>query len=59
MVVNGQPGFTKESFEALANITKKEQVHCNLIINEMCIRKQIEMDTQRNTYGFVNLGIQH
>jgi len=27
------------------------------VIDEMSIRKHIEMDSQRNIYGFVNLGV--
>lgn len=56
-VINGQPGFTKESLDSIANIVKKQPVYCNLVIDEMSIRKHIEMDSQRNIYGFVNLGV--
>jgi len=30
-------------------------VQCNLVIDEMSIRKQVEMDNNRNIYGFVDL----
>uniref|UniRef100_A0A2S2N8G3 THAP domain-containing protein 9 n=2 Tax=Schizaphis graminum TaxID=13262 RepID=A0A2S2N8G3_SCHGA len=57
MAIDGQPGFTKESFDTLADIAKTKEIQCNLVIDEMSIRKQIEMDSNRNVYGFVNLGI--
>jgi len=57
-VINGQPGFTKESLDSITNIVKKKQpVYCNLVIDEISIRKHIELDSQRNIYGFVNLGV--
>ncbi|KAF0761572.1 THAP-type domain-containing protein [Aphis craccivora] len=56
-VINGQPGFTKESLDSIANNVKKQLVYCNLVIDEMSIRKYIEMNSQRNIYGFVNLGM--
>lgn len=58
MVVNGQPGFTKESLDTIKNVASKETIYCNLVIDEMSIRRHIEMDAQRNVYGYVNLGVQ-
>lgn len=58
MAIDGQPGFTKESFDTLTDMANNEakEVQCNLVIDEMSIRKQVEMDSNRNIYGFVNLG---
>jgi len=57
MAIDGQPGFTKESFDTLTDMANNEakEVQCNLVIDEMSIRKQVEMDSNRNIYGFVNL----
>jgi len=41
MVVDGNPGFTKESFEAIANEAKICPLYCKLLIGEMCIRSYI------------------
>jgi len=39
MVVNRKPGFTKESLDTIKNVASKEKIYCNLIIDEMSIRK--------------------
>jgi DNA transposase THAP9 len=59
MTIDGQPGFTKESFDTLTDMANNEakEVQCNLVIDEMSIRKQVEIDSNRNIYGFVNMGI--
>jgi len=58
MAIDGQPGFTKESFDTLTDMANNEakEIQCNLVIDEMSIRKQVAMDSNRNIYGFVNLG---
>lgn len=56
MVVDGKPGFTKESFNTIAIKVKSEPVYCNIVIDEMCVRRQVEMDTQNNIYGHINMG---
>lgn len=58
--VNGEPGFTKESFEVLevkvqeAN-QKGRSVTCSLVLDEMAIRKKVEF-TGTKTVGYVNMG---
>lgn len=59
MVVDGSPGFTKESFDALSKEASNRPVYVNLVIDEMCIRQQVEMDSQRNIYGYINMGADH
>lgn len=59
-VVDGTPGITKEALEALrckaleANQLGK-QIICGLIVDEMAIRKHIEMDNGRLT-GYIDCG---
>ncbi|KAE9542434.1 hypothetical protein AGLY_003295 [Aphis glycines] len=48
MIVNGQPGFTKESLDTIKNVASKETIYCNLVIDEMSIRRRIEMGVQCN-----------
>jgi len=55
MAIDGQSGLTKESFNTLADFAKTQVVQCNLMIDEMSIRKQVKMDSNRNVYGFVDL----
>lgn len=57
MTIDGQLGFTKESFDKLADFSKTKEVQCNLVFDEMSIRKQVEMDSNRNLYDFVDLGV--
>uniref|UniRef100_A0A2S2PS39 THAP domain-containing protein 9 n=1 Tax=Schizaphis graminum TaxID=13262 RepID=A0A2S2PS39_SCHGA len=59
MVVDGNPGFTKESFEAIANEAKNRPIYCNLVIDEMCIRRYVEMDSQKKIYGYINMGAEY
>lgn len=56
MVVDGKPGFTKEAFETIKNKVLDGKVHCNLTVDEICVKRHIEIDTQQNMYGHVNLG---
>lgn len=59
MVVDGNPGFTKESFEAIANEAKNRPLYCSLIIDEMCIRRYVEMDSQKKIHGYINMGAEY
>jgi len=54
MVVDGKPGFTQESFEAIKKEAGNNSVYCNLVIDEMCIRQQVEIDSQKNIHGYIN-----
>lgn len=56
MVVDGKPGFTKEAFETIKNKVLDNKVYCNLTVDEMCVKRHIEIDTQQNMYGHINLG---
>ncbi|KAE9543415.1 hypothetical protein AGLY_002215 [Aphis glycines] len=47
MVVDGNPGFIKKSFEAITNEAKNRQLYCNLAIDEMCIRRYVEMESRK------------
>jgi len=57
-VLNGRPGFTNEVLHALkCKVHKMEDpIFCNLIIDEIGIREQIEYDGNRY-YGYVDLGV--
>jgi len=48
----------QKSLDTIKNVASKEIIYCNLVIDEMNIRKHIKMDAQRNVYGYVNLGVQ-
>jgi len=55
-IVDRQPGFTKElCFDTFTDIGNKvsTDVQCNLLIDELSIRKQVEMDNNRKVYDFV------
>lgn len=55
--INGSPGFTTESLEALkliANKTKRP-LYCCLMIDEMAIRRKIEWDGNK-FHGYVDFG---
>ncbi|KAF0742064.1 Uncharacterized protein FWK35_00023842, partial [Aphis craccivora] len=54
-VINGEPGFSNESFLAIASKAKDEVVLCNIVIDEISIRNQIEYNGKK-MYGFVDLG---
>lgn len=56
MVVDGKLGFTKEAFETIKNKVVDNKVYCNLTVDEMCVKRHIEIDTQQNMYGHINLG---
>ena len=58
--VSGEPGFTGESFDALAKQVeqakdKQKQILCNLTIDEMAIRKQVEWDGSKFR-GYTDIG---
>jgi len=53
-VLNGRPGFTNEVLHALK--CKEDPIFCNLIIDEIGIREQIEYDGNRY-YKYVDLGV--
>lgn len=53
--VDCEPGFTKESFEALKIKSQKQPVIGALCMDEMAIRKCIEWDGHRS-HGYVNVG---
>lgn len=57
MVVDGKPGWSKEAFHALEENTKQGLVVVNLVIDEICIKRHVEMDNQRNIFGFVNMSV--
>lgn len=46
MVVDRSPGFTRKSFESITKMTKDCSICCNLVIDEMCIRRLVERDSQ-------------
>lgn len=56
-VVQGEPGFTKEAFDAIASRVKQTEkpIICNIVIDEMSIRKQISF-LNGKFYGGVDLG---
>lgn len=41
-MIDGVPGFTAESFRAIKCKTLQGTVICNLVLDEMSIRKQIQ-----------------
>jgi len=58
--IDGEPGFTKESFDVLSRHAQKQQqaghqTLCNLTIDEMAIRKHIEWDGKKYR-GYVDIG---
>lgn len=54
--VNGEPGFTVESFSFLEKLVKSVgNLHCALIVDDMAIRKQIEL-VGNKVVGYVDLG---
>lgn len=55
--VDGSPGFTNESLLALKSKTveNKNPLFCNLVMDEISIRKRIEWDGTRFT-GFIDVG---
>jgi len=55
-VVDGKPGFTLEALEAIKQKVAAGHVYCNLTVDEMCVKRHIEVDTHQNVYGHVNMG---
>ncbi|CAK1586692.1 unnamed protein product [Parnassius mnemosyne] len=55
--VDGEPGFTKESLDALKLLVKNssKQLYAALCFDEMAIRKHVEWDGE-NYIGFANTG---
>lgn len=57
--IDGKPGFTKESFEALKNKSKQYQdkILCTLIFDEIKIKNKVEYHPlSQRTFGYVNFG---
>lgn len=57
--IDGEPGFTTESYKALQLkvSAEKNAVICSLIIDEMSIRTHEEWDSQKDKcYGYVDMG---
>jgi len=56
-VIDGEPGFTKEAFQSLTLRVREsvDPVICNIVIDEMSIRKQITF-LNGKCYGGVDLG---
>lgn len=55
MIINGEPGFTKESFEGIKQKTKEQKVIVNLTCDEMSIRQLIQWDGNKY-HGYIDLG---
>lgn len=57
-VINGRPGFIDEVFHALKCKVKQSKMPflCNLVIDEIAIRKSRDYDEKRY-YGHVDLGV--
>lgn len=56
-VIDGNPGFTKQAFDSIAQKVKKEKnVIVNLTMDEMSIRENIHWDGCK-FYGYTDLGI--
>lgn len=58
--IDGSPGFTDQSFNFLKkmvakNLEENKNLYCNLVMDEISIRKQIEWTGTKFT-GFVNVG---
>jgi len=43
-VINRDPGFTQEAFQCIEEKEKYKTVICNIVLDEMSIRKKIEWD---------------
>ncbi|KAF2893282.1 hypothetical protein ILUMI_12891 [Ignelater luminosus] len=57
MVIDGSPGFSKESFNALKMQVKQDKnIIINLVIEKMSIRELVEYSNGR-FYGYVDLGM--
>lgn len=56
--INGDPGFTSESFRVLKvkSDNSKSKVICNLVIDEMAIRQQKIFDGKKH-HGYVDFGL--
>jgi len=57
MVVDGLQSWTKKAFNALKQKNQQGLVCVNLVLDEMCIKRHVEMDNKRQIFGFVDLGI--
>jgi len=56
IIVDGKPGFTLEALEAIKQIVTAGYVYCNFTLDEMCVKRHIEIDTHQNVYGHANMG---
>lgn len=54
--IDAQPGFTKESLEAikLKTANSKHKLVCNLVMDEMAIRQKVEWDG-KGMHGYVDI----
>jgi hypothetical protein len=34
-------------------------MYCNLVIDEMCFRQQVEINSQKNVHGYINMGAEY
>lgn len=57
MVINGDPGWSKEAFNVIEERAEKNLVIINLVIDEMYLKQKVEMDNQRKIYGYINKGV--
>lgn len=56
-VVNGSPGFTKETLQAIASRATQQKVVVNLVIDKMSIKQEIIYDKSSGQYyGGIDLG---
>lgn len=55
-VVEGNPGFTAEAFGTIRQRAQENPVYCNLVIDEMCVKRLLEVYTQQKMYGHIDLG---
>lgn len=58
MTIDGEAGFTQESFSALQNLTNRgpQPIIVNVTIDEMAIREQVQ-SIGKKLYGYVDLGM--
>lgn len=58
-VVDGKPGFTQKALNAIKIKSQQGPVYCNLTVDEMCIKKYKELDTRKNVYVYINMGVNY
>lgn len=54
-VVNGEPGFTKEAFEAIRSAAEQHTTIINIVIDAMLISEHVDWDGKIYN-GLVNIG---